>query len=250
VGSGGRRHLRNRAAVLVLLYGSALFAQTVRVPFVGCPSDGQVGPQEAPKGTDKVVHIETGAAKRLAYYEAVSSSGILAPRGWYCFGTLGSSSGVLFVSPQPIKRDDLFSPNWRGIRGPTVEVDNTNGNGSGMYAVAHVLARVFPSQRPYVQGVINSDVEPASDFTFSPYPNDKLILQTKRLVRYRTAPRSEGLGTMNRLEASDDPIDGVAILEGPTPDLLMLRVRLPLKQRDLAPVIIRELLFGKRSDAR
>lgn len=119
-----------------------------------------------------------------------------------------------------------------------------------MYEVAHVLARVFPSQRPYVQGVINSDVEPTSDFTFGPYPNDKLILQTKRLVRYRTAPRSEGLGTMNLLEANDDPIDGVALLQGQTPDLLMLRVRLPLKQRDLAPVIIEQLLLRERSDAR
>jgi hypothetical protein len=131
-----------------------------------------------------------------------------------------------------------------------VELQATQGGGSGMYEVAQVLARVFPSQRPYVQGVINSDVEPASDFTFGPYPNDELILQTKRLVRYRTPPHSDGLGTMSGLKANDDPIDGVAILEGKTPDLVVLRVRLPPEQRDLAPVIIQDLLVRQRRHAR
>jgi hypothetical protein len=46
---------------------------------------------------------------------------------------------------------------------------------------------------------------------------------------------------MRRLIANDKPIDGAAI---------MLRVRLPLKQRDLAPVIIQELLLRQRRDAR
>ena len=68
VGGGRRRHLRNCSAVLVLLFSSALFAQTVRVPFVGCSSDGQIGPQEAPKGTDQVVQIKATAARRLAFY--------------------------------------------------------------------------------------------------------------------------------------------------------------------------------------
>ena len=38
--------------------------------------------------------------------------------------------------------------------------------------------------------------------------------------------------------------------KGQNPDLLMLRVRLPLKQRDLAPVIIQQLLLRERSDTR
>jgi len=45
---------------------------------------------------------------------------------------------------------------------------------------------------------------------------------------------------MEQLEPSDDPIDGVAILQGSTPDLLMLRVRLPRELRDLAPIIIHQ----------
>lgn len=55
---------------------------------------------------------------------------------------------------------------------------------------------------------------------------------------------------MGNFKANDDAIDGVAILEGQTPDLLILRVRLPRRQRDLAPVIIQQLLLGQRGDAR
>jgi hypothetical protein len=241
--------LRNSSAVLVLLYSSALFAQTVRVPFVGCESDGQVDPLEAPKGADKVVQMKASVANRLAYYKASVAPGLFAPRGWYCFGIYGSGGSSLFVSPMPIKRGD-FPPNWAGINGPAVQVDNVDGGTSGRFEVAQVLARIFPAQRTYVQSVINSFDQSASDYTFGPYPNDKLIVQKDRLVQYRTAPRSEGLGTMSRLKANDDPIDGVALLQGQTPDLLMLRVRLPLKQRDLAAVIIQQLLIWQRSDAR
>jgi hypothetical protein len=55
---------------------------------------------------------------------------------------------------------------------------------------------------------------------------------------------------MGHFNASDDPIDGVAIIEGQNPDLVMLRVRLPSEQRDLAPVIIRDLLIRQRGDTR
>ena len=55
---------------------------------------------------------------------------------------------------------------------------------------------------------------------------------------------------MSRLKANEDPIDGFAMLQGKNPDLLMLRVRLPREQRDLAPVIIQDLLLRQRRDAR
>ncbi len=97
---------------------------------------------------------------------------------------------------------------------------------------------------------VSSEVEPAIHFTFGPYPGDKLIVQTDRLVQFQTVPHSEGLGTMSRLKANDDPIDGVAILEGNNPDLLTLRVRLPSRQRDLAPVIIKDLLIRQSNNSR
>jgi hypothetical protein len=237
--------LRNRSAVLVLLFSSTLFAQTVRVPFVGCPSDGQVGPQEAPKGPDQVVQIKASAARRLALYTLGGGFGVLAPRNWYCFALYGSSGSRLFVAPRVIHANDLFP-----MAGSAVELEATEGGGSGTALVAEVWARVFPALRPLVQRLIDAGDLPAERYTFSPYPDDKLIVQAARLVRFQTPPHSEGLGTMGHFKANDDLIDGVAILQGQNPDLLMLRVRLPLKQRDLAPVIIQQLLLRERSDTR
>src|SRR5690348_772725 len=85
---------------------------SVTVPFVGCESDGQVGPVNAPTGNRKVVPISTSAAQHLAYYKAQYGSGVLAPRGWYCFSTYGSNGSNLFVSPVPITRVELFSDSW------------------------------------------------------------------------------------------------------------------------------------------
>jgi hypothetical protein len=136
------------------------------------------------------------------------------------------------------------------VTGSAVELEATEGSGSGTASVAEVWARVFPAYRPLVQGLINAGDLPAESYTFSPYPDDRLFVQAGRLVRFQTPPHSEGLGTMGHFKANDDPIDGVALLQGKNPDLLMLRVRLPLKQRDLAPVIIQQLLLRQRSDAR
>lgn len=69
-------------------------------------------------------------------------------------------------------------------------------------------------------------------------------VKTRRLVEYQTAPHSVGLGTLAWFKANDDPIEGVAIWEGPRrhllPYLLLLRVRLPGELRELTPTIIRE----------
>jgi hypothetical protein len=233
----------NRFTLLIAL-PLHLLAQTSRVPFVGCPSIGQAGPVPAPKGADEKVQLEAGDAQRLAFYKASGNLSVLAPRGWQCFEDDGSSGGELFVTP------DHTAGRHRGVAGSVVELDATDGGGSGTSQVSRVIARVFPTQWPLVKGLINAGDLPASEFRFGPYPKDKLLVQTDRLVQYRTPPRAEGLGTMSQLKANDDPIDGVAILEGQTPDLLMLRVRLPRELRDLAPVIIHDLLIRQRRDAR
>jgi hypothetical protein len=232
--------LRNSAAVLIL-FSSGLLAQTVRVPFVGCPSAGQTEDVEAPKGADQEVRIEARAARRLAYYKASVAPGVLAPRGWTCTGSYGSAGEGLLVSAQTVAGD---------ASGPGVLVEHLTADAVGRFEIAEVIARVFPSRRAFVQAMIDSGDAPAEGYTFGPYPNDKLLVQTDRLVKFRTAPHSEGLGTTSRLKANDDPIDGAAILQGKNPDLLMLRVRLPPSQRDLAPVIIRDLLIRQRRDAR
>ena len=60
-----------------------------------------------------------------------------------------------------------------------------------------MIARAFPAQRAFVQNVIDSFDQ---SYTFGPYQNDKLILQTERLVEFQTPAHSEGLGTMSRLK--------------------------------------------------
>jgi hypothetical protein len=116
--------VKSSAIVFTLLFivlvglSSAVFSQTspTRIPFVGCKSDGQTGPFEAPKGESRVVAINAEAANRFAYYKSAQTLGVLAPRGWYCFGTYGSSGSTLYVSPEPINSANLFSSNWRGVR--------------------------------------------------------------------------------------------------------------------------------------
>jgi hypothetical protein len=71
-----------------------------QVPFVGCESDGQVGPLTAPHRAAKKLMISPELASRFAYYEAEDGFGVLAPRGWHCFSTYGSNGSNLYVTPE------------------------------------------------------------------------------------------------------------------------------------------------------
>lgn len=213
------------------------------MPFVGCASDGQAGPLAAPKGGDKVVQIDGRAAQQLAYYQAERGSGVLAPRGWHCFGTYGSNGGAVYVSSLPYTSADFFSDKWKGFTGPAIEASGSLGGTSGRIKVAQVVARVFPAHKAFVQRVIDEELGQASDFPFGPYPKDELIHHGDSIVEYRTPPRTEGLGTMSWLQASDYPIEGVEILEGEEvePDLIGLYLRLPPALNYLALPIIRQI---------
>ena len=79
------------------------------VPLIGCKSDGQTGPIEAPESGTLSVGISRAAGQNLAYYKAVSGVGVLAPRGWYCFATYGSAVETLYVSAEPIDTSGSFS---------------------------------------------------------------------------------------------------------------------------------------------
>jgi hypothetical protein len=186
--------------------------------------------------------MDARTAKRLAYYQAENPPGVLAPRGWYCFGLYGSSGSDLYVTPQPIKwdSDGPSSTTWAGITRPVVQASFTYGGTSGRFEVAKVIARVFPARKAFVENVLKEGMEPASDFPFGPYPKDKLILQNDQIVEYQTPAHSEGLGTVSWLRANGYPISGVAILQGAEPDLVSLRVRLPSDMNDLTSSIIQQ----------
>lgn len=245
--------MRNRSILLIAL-PLQLLAQTSPVPFVGCPSDGQAEAVEAPKGVDPVVQINAGSARRFAYYtEGVRATGVLAPRGWHCAGYYGSSGSGLNVTPGPLKGNPVF-PDTSDF-GAVVQLDYiSSDNGSGSYEMAEVLARIFPNQKAYIRRGADISDPPGDQVPFGPFPNDELVRRSDHLAHYRTPAHLEGLGTMNGLKANGDPIDTVALFREETrqsnANLLILRVRLPRELRDLAPLIIRDLLVRQRRDAR
>jgi hypothetical protein len=256
VGAGYYPHMRLRplklAAFVVsagLAGGSALLSQTAtvgtgkpdataQVPFVGCASDGQVGPLKAPTGLAKAVTVSAEAAHRLAYYKAENGFGVLAPRGWHCFSTYGSDGSNLFVSLDPIDTTNLFSPDWKGLSGEAVQVSVSSGGTSGRFAVARTIARVFPDFKAFAQQVIAEGIEPASSFPSGPYPRDKLTYVDKKTVEFETPANTKGLGADSRLQIDASPIQGVAVLFGSEMDLVQLSVRLSEQDRDLMRLIV------------
>jgi hypothetical protein len=207
---------------------------------VGCKSDGQDGPEAAPKGKSKVVPIGDEAAQQLAYY-AADTYGVLAPRGWYCFGTYGSDGDALYVSPEPIDRRNLLSDAWGGFTGPVIQLSREDGDSSARYSVAKTIARVFPAHRAFVDAVIAEGSEPASSFPLGPYATDRLIYKGNEIVEYETPADAEGFGTDSHLKRNTNPISGVAILMGEDLDLLHLSVRLDSAQAVLSSAIIQQV---------
>jgi hypothetical protein len=216
----------------------------VKVPVVGCPSDGQIGPQPAPKSSLKILAIPPTAAKQLAYYVTYDGAEVLGPRGWHCFGTDGSNGSSIYLSPTPITTQDFFNSKskWVGITGYGIELSQTLGGTSGRFEVARIVARVFPKHRAYVEDVIEENLEPASDFPFGPYPKDKLTYKSDELVEFVTPAETDGLGTASWLSKNNEPIEGMELFEKDgDSDLTSVRVRLPASLHDLVPVILHEV---------
>ena len=211
------------------------------VPFVGCKSDGQLGPRKAPKGVSRILPINKERAQRLAYYQTDDGWGVLAPRGWYCFETYGSNGVFLFVSPEPLDAKTIFATSWEGFTGPVVQMSVEYGGTSGRFSVAQTIARVFPAQRAFVQKVLAEGVESTSDFPFGPYPDDKLTYKNEEMVEYETPAHTDGLGTRSRIQKNSDSIRGVAILAGKDTDLFFLAARLPSEMNDLTSIIVQQV---------
>jgi hypothetical protein len=218
--------------------GAVSAAAPVRVPFVGCPSDGQQGPQPVP-GSGAVPRVPAPAAAQLAYY-ATSELGVLAPRGWRCFGLEGSNGSTLIVTPEAHGvRDLLDQPT--PLRGPAVQISLSFGGTSGRFEVAKVIARAFPAQMAFARRVAAEGIgDPLPD---GPYRTDHMVRLRRAAVGYTTPAGREGLGTDSRLAPGDRPIEGLAILLGTDDlDLLKLDVRLPPAQARLATPILNAAL--------
>lgn len=244
---------------LCMLVGSIGFAQSkpssetikqaASVPFVGCEADGQMGPVKAPDGRNVSVLISAEAASQLAYYKSEEGLGVLAPRGWHCFGVYGSNGSAIYVSPERLTASEVLSTAWKGLTGPAIEVRESIGDTSGRFSVARVIARVFPARKVFVEHVVAEGIEPTDSFPFGPYPADKLTYRSQLMVEYETPANADGLGTESRLRKNGHPIRGVAILVGETPDLVHLAVRLSPEALGLASAVIQQLEHdAKQSD--
>jgi hypothetical protein len=233
--------MRQRFILWLLLTSSvSLFGQTSSVPFVGCPSDGQVGPLSAPNGKSQQLQIFPEAAAHLAWYKAKNAPGVLAPRDWHCFCTYGSNGATLYVSPEPINSKLVFGSDWKGFAGPVIQISSMNGGTSGRFEVARKIARLFPAHIDFVRQVIAEGIEPASDFPFGPYPEDKLTYLTTDLVSFETPAHSKGLGTDSRLQPNEHAIQGFVFLSmepDDDPYDISLAIRLPQGLVTLASAI-------------
>jgi len=236
-----------RVLSALLLIPTPSFAQKtellVTVPFVGCPADGQTGPLDPPQGHLRQVHIPAETAAHLAWYQAsgdVASLGTLAPRGWHCFATYGSSGESLYVAPETLDADKLiFGKNWHGFTGPAIQLSVSIGDTSGRFEVAHVIARVFPTHHTFAKKVMAEHFDPPSDYRFAPFPTDKLVYKSTNLVEFTTPAHADGLGTMSRLTPGDNPIHGLASLDvSGDMSLTQLNVRLPAEIEFLAPILV------------
>jgi hypothetical protein len=175
------------------------------VPFVGCESEVQSGPVDAPSDRTKTIAIPPGAAQRLAYYKAEEGPGVLAPRGWHCFGAYGSNGATLYVSPDPINAADLFSTSWKGFAGSVIQISYELADTSGRFAVAKTIARVFPSHKAFVEKVVAEGIQPASSFPYGLYPADLLMTRGQNVVEFWTPAKTEGLGTASSYKRTRVP---------------------------------------------
>jgi hypothetical protein len=237
------------AATAAVIFALAIFARvslaqegqsSASVPFVGCESDGQAGPLKAPSGKSPAMRIAPEEAQRLAYYKADPTLGVLAPRGWHCFGTYGSGGTTLYVSPDPIDAAKVLL-SGSSSAGPAIELALKDGGTSGRFGVAQIIARVFPAHMDFANGVIAEGLVPVNTFQFGPYPADILTYKSDEVVEYQTPGYADGLGTYSGLKKNTSPINGVAILAGEELHLVLLSARLPSDLAGLAQTIVEQV---------
>lgn len=238
--TGNKAALAAVASLLTLIAPGAK-ARDISVPMIGCPSDGQMGPQPAPpsNGILQLSVPENSGTHQLAYFyhdANRTSSGVLAPRDWHCLVLYGSNGEFLLIAPQPLSISQMT------IEGPAIELAVSLAGTSGRLEVAPIAARLFPQAKKYVANVSDFLKEMGMPFRFPnrPWPNDRIKRIRQDIVEYVTPAGSEGLGTQSRLKKGG-AIQGVAILAaGDEPDLTLLSARLPPEMASLAPIIVRQ----------
>jgi hypothetical protein len=229
-----------RAVAVAILATVSVSAQSaspqVLVPFVGCPSEGQAGPFDPPKGSPKAVALPAALAEQIAYYVGEHSQGVFAPRGWHCQVIYGSSGGTLVVTPAAVDPSQLYRSK---VRGHAVELEGIASGGSGRFQVAAVSSLLFPkAAAAFIKQV--RDLEPEilrDELEALPHAKDSIGPVVGTLARFATPADARGLGTACSLAPTGDAIHGVAVLhEG---YLSILRLRLGQNMDSIEGAILR-----------
>jgi hypothetical protein len=209
LGSANREPLRKFMASLAPPLARARLVEA-DVPTVACPQDGQAEPLDPPV-LPKSARVPEGTATSLAFYSAYEGvrAGVLAPRGWDCFGTYGSSGTTLYVVPHPVGGPilDRFD---KVKEGPAVIKRFADGDTSGHYELAKISARIFPRARDLVERIREVGVD--HDYAFTPWPADRLDYLTDFAVGYVTPAEAHGLGSAIGLPPTREPISGLVFL--------------------------------------
>jgi hypothetical protein len=207
------------------------------VAFVGCPADGQQGPQPPPTGAAVVVELDPELAAHLAYYKGDYGPGVFAPAGWQCRTWYGSAGALTVVTPAVPPADGDLA---HSLFGPGVAVERTDGGTSGRFEVAAVSARFFPDlMRNFIRQVRDEKLIEDSAFDVRPYPDDVLDPIAENMIEFLTPAGRSGFGGEG-MAKSDLPINGVVTIADPDgePSLLVLRIRLPTEQDRLNAALV------------
>ena len=231
-----RRGYGRLAAVIALTAPAPALAT---VPVIGCPAVGQSGPIPAPTRLGPAPAVARGLEGTLAFYMGpYSVVAVLAPRGWHCLESYGSGGAQLFVTPAPITADALFGS--AGLAGPAVVMEFINGENSGRFEVARLVARLFPAYRSYAVHVAEMDLEPATAYPTRPYPHDRLLRRGRRTIEFATPSHTAGLGTVGQLLSQEGAVQGAVTVRRRSfgMEARQVLVRLPPEMGFLAPVIV------------
>ena len=207
------------------------------LPFVGCPSDGQQGPQRSPKYRLTPAVLGNDAA-RLAYYAMEDGTGVIAPRGWRCFGRYGSNGSTLTVAPAP----DAWAVHSGKSRyvGLAVLRSTSFGSTSGRFEVAAFAARLFPVAAKFVSEIEGEGS--SNSFPRGVPPADRIARRGDDEVLFTTPAKASGTGTRGHLAPGALPIDGIAILAADQDHALdTMDARLPAAIRPLVAHIIKQM---------
>jgi len=211
-------------------------AMAGNLPFVGCASDGQQGPQRPPRPLPTPTVPGKDAAS-LAYYAMADGTRVIAPRGWRCFGRYGSNGSTLIVAPTTqVWAVDKDTSRYTG---PAVIRSTSFGSTSGRFEVAAFAARLFPVAARFVAEVEREGI--ADAFPRGVPAPDRIARRGAYEVLFTTPARASGTGTRGHLAPGPLPIDGVAVLAADRDhDLATMDARLPAVIRPLVSHIIRQ----------